>query len=108
MDLSWRARRVVSTEATSTFADGIAVREPVAEALRAMEDNVDDVVRVGDAEILDSMRLLFNEAGLVVEPAGAAGLAAAARLRSDLSGRRVGVIVTGGNIATDELRRLLF
>ena len=108
MDLSWRARRVVSTEATSTIADGIAVREPVAEALRAMEDNVDDVVRVSDAEILDSMRLLFNEDGLVVEPAGAAGLAAAARLRSDLSGWRVGVIVTGGNIASDELRRVLF
>jgi threonine dehydratase len=108
MDLSWRAHRMVSTESTSTIADGIAVREPVAEALRDMENNVDDVVRVSDDQIVDSMRMLLNDAGLVTEPAGAAGLAAAAKLRHDLSGRRVGVIVTGGNITGDDLRRFLF
>jgi threonine dehydratase len=108
MDLSWRAHRVVSTDDTSTIADGIAVREPVAEALRDMENNVDDVVRVSDDEIVDSMRMLLNDAGLVTEPAGAAGLAAAARLRGDFGGRRVGVIVTGGNISRAELGRLLF
>lgn len=107
MDLSWRARRVVSTERTSTIADGIAVREPIAEALRDMENNVDDVVRVSDDEIVDSMRMLLNDAGLVAEPAGAAGLAAAAKLRVDFAGRRVGVIVTGGNISRDDLTRLL-
>jgi threonine dehydratase len=108
MDLSWRAHRVVSTESTSTIADGIAVREPIAEALRDMENNVDDIVRVSDDEIVDSMRMLLKDAGLVTEPAGAAGLAAAAKLRHDFSGRRVGLIVTGGNIAGDDLRRLLF
>lgn len=107
MDLSWRAHRVISTESTSTIADGIAVREPVAEAVREMEGNVDDVVRVSDGEIVDSMRMLLNDAGLVTEPAGAAGLAAAARLRGDFAGRRVGVIVTGGNISSDDLARLL-
>jgi threonine dehydratase len=108
MDLSWRAHRVVSTARISTIADGIAVREPVAEGLREMENNVDDVVRVSDDQIIDSMRMLLNDAGLVTEPAGAAGLAAAAKLRSDFSGQRVGVIVTGGNIAPDDLRRMLF
>jgi threonine dehydratase len=108
MDLSWRAHKVVSTESISTIADGIAVREPVAEALREMETTVDDVVRVSDDQIIDSMRLLLEDAGLVTEPAGAAGLAAAAKLRDELEGRRVGVIVTGGNISADELRRFLF
>jgi len=108
MDLSWRAHRVVSTATISTIADGIAVREPVAEGLREMENNVDDVVRVTDDEIIDSMRMLLNDAGLVTEPAGAAGLAAAAKLRGELEGQRVSVIVTGGNIAPDDLRRLLF
>jgi threonine dehydratase len=107
MDLSWRAHKVVSTESISTIADGIAVREPVAEALRAMENNVDDIVRVSDDQIIDAMRILLNDAGLVTEPAGAAGVAAAARLRSNFSGQRVGVIVTGGNIAADDLKRLL-
>jgi threonine dehydratase len=108
MDLSWRAHRVVSTASISTIADGIAVREPVAEGLREMENNVDDIVRVGDDQIIDAMRMLLNDAGLVTEPAGAAGLAAAAKLRGELEGQRVGVIVTGGNIAPDDLRRLLF
>jgi threonine dehydratase len=107
MDLSWRAHRVVSTESISTIADGIAVREPVAEALRAMEDNVDELVRVSDDQILDAMRMLVVDAGLVTEPAGAAGLAGAAKMRGKLGGERVGVIVTGGNITGDDLKRLL-
>ena len=107
MDLSWRAHRVVSTESISTIADGIAVREPVAEALRAMEDNVDDIVRVSDDQIRDAMRMFLVDAGLATEPAGAAGLAGAAKLRGKLGGQRVGVIVTGGNIAADDLRRVL-
>jgi len=107
MDLSWRAHEVISTASISTIADGIAVREPVAEALREMESNVDDIVRVSDDQIIDAMRVLLNDGGLVSEPAGAAGVAAAAKLRSELEGRRVGVVVTGGNIAADDLRRLL-
>ena len=53
------------------------------------------------------MRLLLTDAGLVAEPAGAAGLAAAAKLRDRLKGERVAVIVTGGNIGDAELKRLL-
>jgi threonine dehydratase len=83
------------------------VREPVEVALRQMESNVDDVVRVSDDQIVDAMRMLLDDAGLVTEPAGAAGLAGAAKLRSELAGGRVGVIVTGGNISGDDLRRLL-
>jgi threonine dehydratase len=107
MDLSWRAHKVVSTESISTIADGIAVREPVAEALREMEGKIDDIVRVSDEQIIDAMRILLKDAGLVTEPAGAAGVAAAAVLRGSYPGQRVGVIVTGGNIAADDLRRLL-
>ena len=107
MDLSWRVGRAVSTESADTIADGIAVREPVAEALQAMRGRVDDIVRVSDDEIVNSMRLLLNEAGLVVEPAGAAGLAAAAKLNDRFEGKRVAVIITGGNISADDLNRLL-
>jgi threonine dehydratase len=107
MDLSWRAGRVVSTESANTVADGIAVREPVTEALRAMKDRVDDIVRVSDDDLVHSMRLLLHDAGLVAEPAGAAGLAAAAKLRADFTGHRVGVVVTGGNISAGDLNRLL-
>jgi len=107
MDLSWRAGRVVATEAVSTIADGIAVRVPIDRALEDMRTTVDEVMLVSDEEIVSAMRLLLTDAGLVVEPAGAAGLAAAAKLRDRLKGERVAVIVTGGNIGDAELERLL-
>jgi threonine dehydratase len=107
MELSRRAGRAVATERADTIADGIAVRSPIAGAVEEMLRVVDDIVRVGDDDIISAMKLLMNEAGLVVEPAGAAGLAAAINLRDQLKGRRVAVIVTGGNITGEQIRRWL-
>jgi threonine dehydratase len=107
MELSWRARWPVSTESVSTIADGIAVRDPIPEAFEDMRTTVDDVMRVSDEEIVDAMRLLLNDVGLVVEPSGAAGLAAAAKMGSSLAGQRVGVIITGGNLTQDQIRLYL-
>jgi threonine dehydratase len=106
MALSWRANRVVETDTTSTIADGIAVRAPIPVALDDMRGVVDDIVMVSDQEIVDAMKLLHAHAGLVTEPAGAAGLAAATPLRASLIGKRVGVIVTGGNASADHLAML--
>lgn len=103
MQLSWHAGRVVNTDSMSTIADGIAVRVPIAAALDDMRDGVDDVIAVDDDEIRTSMRLLLRHAGLAVEPAGAAGLAAV----TQTPGKRVAVIVTGGNIGDDQMRELL-
>jgi threonine dehydratase len=107
MDLSWRAHRVIATETTSTIADGIAVRTPIAEAVGDMDGLVDNIVRVSDAEIIEAMRMLMTDAGLLVEPAGAVGLAAVANMRGGRSGERVAVIVTGGNITPEQIRRWL-
>ena len=107
MEMSWRAGHAVSTETISTIADGIAVRAPIAEAVLAMKDVVDDVTRVSDDEILEAMRLLLNDAGIVAEPAGAAGLAGGAKMRGHLNGQRVAVIVTGGNITAEQIRAWL-
>jgi threonine dehydratase len=106
MDLSWRAKEVVAAD-SSTIADGIAVRRPSEVALGAMEGNVDDIVRVSEEEIVAAMRLLMNDAGLIVEPAGAAGLAAVRHVARDHAGSRVAVIVTGGNLTEDQIRAWL-
>jgi threonine dehydratase len=106
MEMSWRAGRPIATDSISTIADGIAVRVPVAEAVAAMRDKVDEVKLVSDDEIVAAMRMLHTDTGLVVEPAGAAGLAAAAK-RSDLARKRVAVIVTGGNLTDEQARRWL-
>ncbi len=107
MELSWRAGKPVSTESIATIADGIGVRVPVPEALVAMRTAVDEVMLVSDEEILDAMRMLFLETGLVVEPAGAAGLAAVAQRRNELDGQRVATPLCGGNLTEDQIRRWL-
>jgi threonine dehydratase len=107
MELSWRAGEPVSTDTADTIADGISVRVPVPEALTTMRATVDEVMLVTDEEILDAMRMLLLDAGLVVEPAGAAGVAAVAKRRSEFAGRRVAVPICGGNLTEDQIRRWL-
>ena len=107
MEISWRTGKPVTTDSIDTIADGIAVRVPVPEALEVMRAVVDEVMLVTDEEMLAAMKDLHLDAGLVVEPAGAAGLAAVAARRKELAGRRVAVVITGGNLTADQIRRWL-
>jgi len=107
MELSWHAAKPVSTESIATIADGIAVRVPVASAVEDVRNAVDEVMHVSDAEMIEGMRALFSDAGLMVEPAGAAGIAAANKLSGELAGKRVAVIITGGNISRDAFEQLI-
>jgi len=72
-----------------------------------MEHTVDDVMLVDDEMMAASMRTVLHDAGLVVEPAGAAGLAAIAQRKHDLAGKRVAAILTGGNLTQDQLKAWL-
>jgi threonine dehydratase len=107
MELSWRAGEPVSTKTIGTIADGIAVRVPIPEALSAMRSTVDEVMLVDDEEIVAAMRLLFIDAGLVVEPAGAAGVAAIAKRAGELAGQRVATTLCGGNLTEEQIKRWL-
>jgi threonine dehydratase len=107
MELSWRAGRAVSTTTIDTIADGIAVRVPIPEALAAMRGAVDDVMLVTDDELIAAMRMLQLDVGLMVEPAGAAGLAAVLKRRHELAGKRVAVPLTGGNLTEEQIHRWL-
>jgi len=108
MYTSWRAGKAMSTTTIDTIADGIAVRVPVPEALEIMHSAVDDVMLVNDPEIVAAMQWLHRDEGLVVEPAGAAGIAAVAKLREELAGKRVAVPLTGGNVTPEQLRSWLY
>jgi threonine dehydratase len=103
MEMSWRAGGPVTAQ-SSTIADGIAVRVPVPEALEIMRTTVDEVMLVTDEEIRLAMRMLFFDTGLVVEPAGAAGVAAAMRRRQELAGLRVATPLCGGNLTEEQIR----
>jgi threonine dehydratase len=99
---SWRSGRLVTHPSVDTIADGIAVRIPVPEALEDMRGLVDEVLVVSDADILRAMRLVHRHAGLALEPAGAAAVAALVADRGRFSGRSVAAILTGGNVTAEQ------
>ena len=107
MALSWRAHKPVIAPST-TIADGIAVRVPVAEAVGLMAGTVDEVMLVSDQEMKAAMRALFADAGLAVEPAGAAGVAAIIQRAEEFEGKRVATPLTGGNLTEQQARDWLF
>jgi threonine dehydratase len=84
--------------AQATIADGIAVRSPGALTLPLIRERVDDVLLVGEDDIEQSILLLLEIEKTVVEGAGAVGLAALLKHRERFAGRRVGLVLCGGNI----------
>lgn len=105
--LSFDAGRLIETESAHTFADGMAVRVPVAEAFEIYSKGAERIVTVTDDEVAEAMRLYYRSTHNVAEGAGAASLAALMQERDQMTGRKVGVILTGGNIDTDRYSQVL-
>jgi threonine dehydratase len=108
MEQSWRSKQIVATDEVDTIADGLAVRVPVEEALNDIYLVVDDILLVDDQTILAAMRLLFRQLGIAVEPAGAAGVAAALTYREKFAGQLAATILCGGNLTEEQVKRWLF
>jgi threonine dehydratase len=98
---SFAARQLVESPVETKLGDGMACRKPDPEALAIILANVSRIVEVTDSELAAAMRALFAMTHNVAEGAGAAAFAAAWRERDSLSGLRVGVTVSGGNVDTD-------
>lgn len=95
---SFETGRIVETASALTFADGMACRVPWAEPLEIIRRGAARVVRVTDAEVASAIGVHFSDTHNVAEGAGAAPLAALMREREMMRGKRVGVILSGGNI----------
>jgi threonine dehydratase len=95
---SFAARRPVTTPTALTFADGIATREPNAEAIDMICQGAARMVLVSEDEIAAAMRVYFDDTHQVSEGAGAAPLAALLQEAERMAGRNVAVVLTGGNI----------
>jgi threonine dehydratase len=108
MERSWRSGRVETTATADTIADGIAVRVPVPPAVEDMRAVVDEVLLVDDAAILRAMQLLLHHAGLLVEPAGAVGLAAILAHRERFAGKLMATPLCGGNVTREQFRQWFF
>ncbi len=107
MARSWQTGDLVERESVATIADGIAVRIPIAAAVKDMAGTVDDVVLVSDDEIVAAMRLLLLHTGIAVEPAGAAGIAALRAFGLRFRGKRVLSVLCGSNLTEAQMSRWL-
>lgn len=103
---SFAAGRLVATASANTVADGVACRVPNEEALSTILRRVTRIVTVSDEEIRAAMRHYFTDTHNVAEGAGATPLAAAIRERAQLAGRRVGLVLTGGNVDLATFREI--
>ena len=96
--LSLDAGRLVPTNSADTFADGMAVRIPDAEAFAIMQAGMAGLIEVTDDEVAEAIRALYTDTHTLAEGAGAAAFAALMRERAAFQGKRVAVIVSGQNI----------
>jgi threonine dehydratase len=103
---SWKSGRIVEYKTAHTIADGIAVRVPIPEAVADMTGIVDDVILVAEASLRAAMRILFEEERLIVEPSGAAGVAALLE-HPTLAKGRIATILCGGNMTQEQIRQWL-
>ena len=96
--LSFAQGKPISTNACQTFADGVAVRIVNPDAFHIVKHGAERIVEVTDDEIAGAMRLLYRSCHTLAEGAGAAAMAGLMQERQRMMGKRIGVIVSGGNI----------
>jgi threonine dehydratase len=103
--LSFAAGTVVTTATSNTFADGMATRIPDSDALAIIRRGASRIVQVTDDEIASAMRAYWTDTHNLAEGAGAAALAAASQEKQKIRGKRIGLILSGGNIDLDLFQR---
>jgi threonine dehydratase len=103
--LSFAAGKVVTTETANTRADGMATRIPDEDAFALIRNGASRIVQVTDDEVAAAIRAYWTDTHNLAEGAGAAALAAALQEKTRLKGKRVGLVLSGGNIDFDLFRR---
>ena len=103
---SWRERRLVA-DRMETFAEGLATRTAFELPQRILWEHLDDFVLVTDDEIRAAQATMIETTSNLVEAAGAAPLAAALRLREQLAGKRIALVLSGGNASREQLLEVL-
>jgi threonine dehydratase len=105
--LSFAQRKVVEAPSKTEIADGLACRKPNAQAMEFIWKNVARIFEVSDGEIAAAMRALYEDTHNIVEGAGAAGVAAAMAEKKANYDKRIGIVITGGNVDMEVYARVL-
>lgn len=104
---SWHLGTPQTYETANTFADGLATRSCYEKTFPILKKGLKDFVKVSDDEIAEAVRVYLRTTHNLAEGAGAAGLAGLARLKTQLAGKKVGVVLSGGNMDSATLKRIL-
>ena len=95
---AFRAGRIVHIETPKTIADGAQTQALGKITFEIIRRDVDDVFTASDAELVECMRFFAARMKMIVEPTGCLGFAAARRMGDALAGKRVGIVISGGNV----------
>jgi threonine dehydratase len=106
MERSWRSGQIVTAPA-QTIAEGISIETPCTAAVVNLTVLADDVIFVDDASLIAAMQRAHRDIGLVLEPSGAAALAALAVHTERFRGQRIGAVLTGGNVTPEQMQQWL-
>jgi threonine dehydratase len=105
--MSWKSGNLESTDTAKTMADGLATRQAFELPTKMLRALIDDFVLVSDSEIRYAIRMYIEHARTIAEGAGAASLAAAIKLQSEYKGKKVGLVLSGGNLTYDNLLKCI-
>jgi len=105
--LSWKNKKTVKMDKINTFAEGLATRAPFKLTLDIMWKYLDDMILVEDEEIAKAIILLLQTIHQVAEGAGATATAAALKLKEQIKGKKVALILSGGNISFEKLKEII-
>ncbi|CAG9192282.1 threo-3-hydroxy-L-aspartate ammonia-lyase [Burkholderia vietnamiensis] len=95
---SFRSGAIVHIDTPRTIADGAQTQHLGNLTFQILRRDVDDILTATDAELVDSMRFFATRMKLIVEPTGCLSLAAARKMKDELAGKRVGIVISGGNV----------
>ena len=104
---SWKEGRVLSLDRMETFAEGLATRVAFELTQTILKEHLADFVLVEDSEIRTAVKTVLETTHNLAEPAGAAAVAGALRLRDRLAGRKVALSLSGANVTVSQLRAIL-
>jgi threonine ammonia-lyase medium form len=99
--LSVRKGSIVSIQPTNTIADGMRTLAPGPKTFEIIKEKVDDVILVSDREVIDAMALIYSRMKIIVEPTAAVPLAAVLKNELRLRMKKIGVVLSGGNVDMD-------
>ena len=104
---SFKKKKITTQELKETICDGIAVKQPGEITFELINKYVDEIVLVSDEEVANAILLLLERSKIFVEAAGAAGLAAILNKKIEVTGKKIAVIISGGNLTPNLLNRII-